>query len=73
MVVGKGCKFVGCGTTVPILEVSNDDLSKIVGTNDEWIYVRTGIRNRRVLTDLEEIVVNIKDVENDKLKKIWKY
>ena len=26
--------------------VSNDDLSKIVDTNDEWIRTRTGIRNR---------------------------
>ncbi|CAH1413741.1 unnamed protein product [Lactuca virosa] len=38
-VVGKRCKLVGCGTAVPILEVSNDDLSNIVDTNDEWISV----------------------------------
>lgn len=48
--VGKGCKLVGCGSAVPSLQVSNDDLSKIVDTNDEWISVRTGIRNRRILT-----------------------
>ncbi|KAI3821291.1 hypothetical protein L1987_08855 [Smallanthus sonchifolius] len=48
--VGKGCKLVGCGSAVPSFEVSNDDLSKIVDTSDEWISVRTGIRNRRVLT-----------------------
>ncbi|KAL8244400.1 hypothetical protein R6Q59_010658 [Mikania micrantha] len=48
--VWKGCKLVGCGSAVPNLVVSNDDLSKIVDTNDEWISVRTGIRNRRVLT-----------------------
>ncbi|GFZ16508.1 3-ketoacyl-acyl carrier protein synthase III [Actinidia rufa] len=35
---------------VPSLQVSNDDLAKIVDTTDEWISVRTGIRNRRVLT-----------------------
>ncbi|CAH1436575.1 unnamed protein product [Lactuca virosa] len=38
-VVGKGCKLLGCGIAVPILEVSNDDLSNIVDTNDEWISV----------------------------------
>ncbi|CAI9286143.1 unnamed protein product [Lactuca saligna] len=38
-VVGKGCKLVGYGTAVPILEVSNDDLSNTVDTNDEWISV----------------------------------
>ncbi|KAL4566178.1 hypothetical protein LXL04_030288 [Taraxacum kok-saghyz] len=48
--VGKGCKLVGCGSAVPTLQISNDDLSKIVDTNDEWISVRTGIRNRRVLS-----------------------
>uniref|UniRef100_UPI001CB8A3CB 3-oxoacyl-[acyl-carrier-protein] synthase 3 B, chloroplastic-like n=1 Tax=Erigeron canadensis TaxID=72917 RepID=UPI001CB8A3CB len=48
--VGKGCKLVGCGSAVPALQISNDDLSKIVDTSDEWISVRTGIRNRRILT-----------------------
>ncbi|GKC02027.1 hypothetical protein Tco_0993637 [Tanacetum coccineum] len=27
--VGKGCKLVGCGSAVPTLEISNDDLSKV--------------------------------------------
>lgn len=53
--VGKGCKLVGCGSAVPTLEISNDDLSKIVDTNDEWISVRTGIRNRRVLTGKDKM------------------
>ncbi|XP_039062096.1 3-oxoacyl-[acyl-carrier-protein] synthase III, chloroplastic-like isoform X2 [Hibiscus syriacus] len=48
--VSKGCKLVGCGSAVLSLSVSNDDLSKIVDTNDEWISVRTGIRNRRVIS-----------------------
>jgi hypothetical protein len=48
--VSKGCKLVGCGSAVPSLTISNDELSKIVDTNDEWISVRTGIRNRRVIS-----------------------
>lgn len=28
--------------------VTNDDLSKIVDTNDEWIYSRTGIKHRHI-------------------------
>lgn len=48
--VSKGCKLVGCGSAVPHLQISNDDLAKIVDTNDEWISARTGIRNRRILT-----------------------
>lgn len=48
--VSKGCKLVGCGSAVPSIQISNDDLSKIVDTSDEWISVRTGIRNRRILS-----------------------
>ncbi|OAY79263.1 3-oxoacyl-(acyl-carrier-protein) synthase 3 B, chloroplastic [Ananas comosus] len=53
--VGMGSKLVGCGSAVPKLMVSNDDLAKIVDTSDEWISVRTGIRNRRVLTGDETL------------------
>lgn len=53
--VGKGCKLIGCGSAVPHLQISNDDLAKIVDTNDEWIAARTGIRNRRVLTGNESL------------------
>ena len=30
--------------------ITNDALSALVETNDEWIATRTGIRNRRVLS-----------------------
>ncbi|KAF5935714.1 hypothetical protein HYC85_026843 [Camellia sinensis] len=53
--VSKGCKLVGCGSAVPSLQVSNDDLAKVVDTSDEWISVRTGIRNRRILTGKESL------------------
>ncbi|KAL8112354.1 hypothetical protein AgCh_019887 [Apium graveolens] len=53
--VSKGCKLVGCGSAVPALQVSNDDLAKLVDTNDEWISVRTGIRNRRVLSGTDSL------------------
>ena len=44
-------KIIGTGSAVPALEVSNDDLAKIVDTNDEWIVARTGIKTRRILSD----------------------
>lgn len=53
--MGKGSKLIGCGSAVPKRVISNDDLAKIVDTNDEWISVRTGIRNRRVLSDGESV------------------
>ena len=45
-----GSKLIGCGSAVPKLQISNDDLAQIVETSDEWISVRTGIRNRRILS-----------------------
>ena len=40
-------KISGLGFYVPENIVSNDDLSKLIDTNDEWIQERTGIQNRR--------------------------
>ncbi|XP_078427557.1 3-ketoacyl-acyl carrier protein synthase III [Wolffia australiana] len=53
--VGMGSKLVGCGSAVPKLQISNEDLARIVETSDEWISVRTGIRNRRVLSGDETL------------------
>ena len=43
-------RIVGTGSYVPEQIVTNDDLAKIVDTNDEWIRTRTGIRQRRLVT-----------------------
>lgn len=40
-------KIAGLGYYVPNNIVTNDDLSKIIDTNDEWIQERTGIQERR--------------------------
>ena len=40
-------KIAGLGYFVPEHIVTNDDLSKIIDTNDEWIQERTGILERR--------------------------
>lgn len=40
-------KIAGLGKYVPDNVVTNDDLSKIMDTNDEWITERTGIKERR--------------------------
>lgn len=40
-------KITGTGHFVPENIVTNDDLSKIMDTNDEWIQERTGIQERR--------------------------
>lgn len=40
-------KISGLGYYVPENVVTNDDLSRIMDTNDEWIQERTGIQERR--------------------------
>lgn len=42
----KGIDIISTGRALPDKKVTNDDLSKIVDTNDEWITTRTGIKNR---------------------------
>lgn len=41
-------QVIGTGSYVPQRIVSNNDLSEIVDTSDEWISSRTGIRERRI-------------------------
>ncbi|WP_375234715.1 3-oxoacyl-ACP synthase III family protein [Winogradskyella sp.] len=40
-------KIIGLGKYVPDNVVTNDDLSKFMDTNDDWITERTGIKERR--------------------------
>ena len=42
--------ITGTGRAVPERTVTNDELSTMMETSDEWISTRTGIRERRVLT-----------------------
>lgn len=45
--------ITGWGMSVPEPVLTNDDLAKMVDTNDEWIRSRTGIRERRIARDNE--------------------
>ena len=38
--------ILGTGSYAPEKILRNDDLAKIVDTNDEWISTRTGIKER---------------------------
>ncbi len=44
-------RIVGTGSYLPDKLVTNNDLAKIVDTNDEWIFSRTGIRERHYAAD----------------------
>ena len=43
--------IIGTGMYVPERIVTNDELSAMVDTNDEWIKQRVGITERRISTD----------------------
>jgi 3-oxoacyl-[acyl-carrier-protein] synthase-3 len=43
--------ILGTGVYLPEKTVTNHDLEKIVETSDEWIYSRTGMRERRIARD----------------------
>ncbi|MHC4292675.1 MAG: beta-ketoacyl-ACP synthase III [Planctomycetota bacterium] len=45
--------IIGHGSFVPEKVLTNEDLSKIVDTSDEWITTRTGIKRRHITSDEE--------------------
>jgi 3-oxoacyl-[acyl-carrier-protein] synthase III len=42
----SGISILGSGRYLPGRPFTNDDLARVMDTNDEWIYQRTGIRQR---------------------------
>ena len=44
----KRIGILGTGSFVPERILSNFDLEKVLNTNDNWIYKRTGIKERRI-------------------------
>lgn len=43
-----GIRVLGTGSYTPAFQVTNEDMAKIVETNDEWIRTRTGIGTRHI-------------------------
>ena len=48
--ITQGVKLLATGSAVPDLSISNQFISTIVNTSDEWIFNRTGIKERRILS-----------------------
>lgn len=46
-------KIIGTGSCLPQKVLTNKDLEKTVDTSDEWIFTRTGIRQRYIAADDE--------------------
>jgi len=43
----RGAAVLSVGGSLPARSVSNDEIAARIGRSDEWIYTRTGIRERR--------------------------
>lgn len=52
-------KISGTGSALPKRIVTNDELSTFLDTSDEWIYTRTGVKTRHVISDenLEDLAI----------------
>ena len=66
-------KIAGVGYSVPDTIITNDDLTKLYETSDEWIYSRTGIRERRLVSGNESaidlgVTASLQALENAKIK-----
>ena len=52
---GGRVSITGLGSFVPARTLTNDELSTMVETSDQWIMERTGIRERRIAADDEAL------------------
>ena len=49
-------RIAGVGYSVPQTVITNEDLTKLYDTSDEWIYTRTGIKERRLVSGDETAI-----------------
>ena len=52
----KPLRIAGVGYCVPDTVITNEDLTKLYETSDEWIFTRTGIKERRVVSGNESAI-----------------
>ena len=52
-----GFELIGTGHYVPGSPVTNADLARVMNTSDEWIFKRSGIRQRHYAPDGEDAVL----------------
>uniref|UniRef100_A0A4D6WZ70 Beta-ketoacyl-[acyl-carrier-protein] synthase III n=1 Tax=Inkyuleea mariana TaxID=123988 RepID=A0A4D6WZ70_9FLOR len=55
----QGALILSTGSAVPDSSISNQKISQILETSDEWIVTRTGIKERRVLTGMNKSVIDL--------------
>lgn len=65
-------KIIGTGSYLPKKVLTNQDLEKMVDTSDEWIVSRSGIKERRIVSDEEGTIdlvyhAALKAIQNSKI------
>uniref|UniRef100_A0A896SU35 Beta-ketoacyl-[acyl-carrier-protein] synthase III n=1 Tax=Chondria tumulosa TaxID=2740715 RepID=A0A896SU35_9FLOR len=60
--ISQGVQILATGSAVPSVSLNNDQISKIVETSDDWIFTRTGIKERRLLTGNQQSVIDLATV-----------
>uniref|UniRef100_A0A1Z1MP80 Beta-ketoacyl-[acyl-carrier-protein] synthase III n=1 Tax=Lophocladia kuetzingii TaxID=675577 RepID=A0A1Z1MP80_9FLOR len=55
----QGAKILATGSAIPDVILNNNQISKLVQTSDDWIFSRTGIKERRLLTDSNKSVIDL--------------
>lgn len=67
----SGIEIIGTGSYVPEFVADNDKFAEFLETSDEWIFPRTGIKQRHILTDKPNYYMGVqaarKAVENAEL------
>jgi 3-oxoacyl-[acyl-carrier-protein] synthase-3 len=51
-----GARIVGTGSAIPLTCLTNEDLAIRVNTNHDWIVTRTGIHERHVMKQGEDLL-----------------
>jgi 3-oxoacyl-[acyl-carrier-protein] synthase-3 len=64
-----GIKFLSFASALPSHCVKNTDLEKLYETSDEWIYTRTGIKERRIISANESGLTLCVSAANEVIKK----
>lgn len=67
----QGAKILATGSSIPSSKLSNHEISQVVQTSDDWILSRTGIKERRLVKDVNQSVVDLAIVaSNNALSRI---
>jgi 3-oxoacyl-[acyl-carrier-protein] synthase-3 len=64
----RGVRIEGVGAYAPDNVITNDDLTKLVDTSDEWIVTRTGIKERRVVSGNQTVLELAKAAAEDAIR-----